>query len=97
MADEQIFQARAKLKQMAKANLLKMAFRRKEKKCLLGGGTCPFPMEHRCILFCVSEILGQGCQIEILRPLSNENAESEDESPQKAVKSTIGPCLPGLG
>ena len=81
---------------MAKANLLKMAFCQKEKKCLLGG-TCPFLLEYQCILFCVSEIMGQGCQIEKLRLLSNENAQSEDESSRKAVKLAIGPRLPGLG
>lgn len=96
MAGEKIFQARAKLRQMAKANLLKMAFCQKEKKCLLGG-TCPFLLEYQCILFCVSEILGQGCQIEKLRLLSDENARSEDEISQEAVKLAIGPCLPGLG
>jgi hypothetical protein len=73
MAGEKIFRARAELRRMAKANLLKMAFCQKEKKCLLGG-TCPFLLEYQCILFCVSEIMGQGCQIEKLRLLSNENA-----------------------
>ena len=96
MAGEKIFQARAALRRMAKANLLKMAFCQKEKKCLLGG-TCPFLLEYQCILFCVSEIMGQGCQIEKLRLLSNENAQSEDESSRKAVKLAIGPRLPGLG
>jgi hypothetical protein len=96
MAGEKIFQARAELKRMAKANLLKMAFCQKEKKRLLGG-TCPFLLEYQHILFCVSETLGHGCLVEKLRLLSNENAQSEDESPQKAVKLTVGPCLPGLG
>jgi hypothetical protein len=58
---------------MAKANLLKMAFRQKEKNCVLGG-VCPFLLEYQCILFCVSEILGHGCQIEKLRLLSIESA-----------------------
>ena len=96
MAGERFLQARAELRQMAKANLLKMAFCQKEKKCVLGGA-CPFLLEYQRILFCVSEILGQGCQIEKLRLLSDENAQSEDELSLKAVKLAIGPCLPGLG
>lgn len=96
MAGEKIFQARAELRQMAKANLLKMAFCQKEKNCVLGG-VCPFLLEYQCILFCVSEILGQGCQIEKLRLLSNENDQNEDEISLKAVKLAIGPCLLGLG
>ena len=90
MAAEKIFQARAELRRMAKANLLKMAFCQKEKKCVLGG-ICPFLLEYQCILFCVSEILGQGCQIEKLRLLSNENVQSEDGISPKAVKFAIGP------
>jgi hypothetical protein len=81
---------------MAKANLLKMAFCQKEKKCVLGG-VCPFLLEYQCMLFCVSEILGQGCQVEKSRLLSGENDESEDGISPKAVKLAIGPCLPGLG
>ncbi|MDP3017433.1 MAG: hypothetical protein Q8N70_10235, partial [Deltaproteobacteria bacterium] len=42
--------------------LLKIVFGQKEKKCLLGG-TYPFLFEYQNILFCVSEILGQGCQM----------------------------------
>jgi hypothetical protein len=97
MADEKIFLARAKLRQIAKANLLKMAFSQKEKLCLLGGGTCPFLLEYQCALFCVSETLRHGCQIEKLGLLSDENAKSEGESCQKAVKLAVEPCLPGLG
>ncbi len=83
MAGEKIFQARAELRQMAKVNLLRMAFCQKEKKCVLGG-VCPFLLEYQCILFCISEILGQGCQIEELRLLSDENGQSEDGISPKA-------------
>src|SRR4030066_399384 len=85
MTAEEIFQARAELRRMAKANLLKMAFYQKEKNCVLGG-SCPFLLEYQSILFCVSEIMGQGCQVEKLRQLSAENGHSEDESPQRIAK-----------
>ena len=81
---------------MAKAILLKMAFCQKEKKCILGG-VCPFLLEYQGILFCVSEIMGEGCQIEKLRLLSDENDQSDGGISPKAVKLAIGPCLPGLG
>ncbi len=97
MADEKIFQARRKLRRMAKANLLKMTFSQKEKLCLLGGGPCPFLLEYQRALFCVSETLGHGCQIEKLELPSDENAKNEGESCQKAVMIAVGPCLPGLG
>jgi len=96
MADDKILQARVELRQMAKANLFKMAFCQKEKKCVLGGA-CPFLLEYQCILFCISEILGQGCQIEKLRLLSDEIDENEDKISLKGLKLAIGPCLPRLG
>jgi len=80
MAGEKIYQARKELRRMAKANLLKMAFSQKERNCLLGGA-CPFLLEYHCILFCVSEILGQGCQIEKSRPISSESAQSKGKLP----------------
>ncbi len=96
MVGQEVFRFKALLRQMGKRDLFKMAFSQKERNCLLGGA-CPFLLEYHRILFCVSEILGQGCQIEKLRLLSDENAHSEDEISLKAVKLAIGPCLPGLG
>jgi hypothetical protein len=97
MAGDKIFQARRKLRHMAKASLLKMAFSQKEKLCLLGGGPCPFLLEYQRALFCVSETLGHGCQIERSEIPSDEGTHSREESPRKAAQSAVGPCLPGLG
>jgi hypothetical protein len=91
MAGEKIYQARKELRRMAKANLLKMALCQKEKNCVLGG-VCPFLLEYQCILFCVSEILGQGCQIEKLRLLASESAQSEGEMPKECERA-VGPWL----
>ncbi len=93
MAGEEIYQAWKELRRMAKANLLKMAFSQKEKNCMLGG-TCPFLLEYHRFLFCVSETLGQGCQIEKSRLLSSESAQSEGEMPkggERAVLKTTQP------
>jgi hypothetical protein len=86
MATEKIFQAKAELTRMAKASLLKMAFRQKEKNCVLGGN-CPFLLEYRSILFCVSEIMGKGCQVEQLRLNSDEVDQRKDEYPRKVEDS----------
>jgi hypothetical protein len=91
MAGEKIFQARAELRRMVKANLLKMALCQKEKNCVLGG-VCPFLLEYQCILFCVSEILGHGCQIEKLRLLASESGHNEGEMP-KGCEQPVGPWL----
>jgi len=65
-----------------------MVLNQKGRKCLLGG-VCPFLLEYRRILFCVSEILGQGCQTERQRLDSVQEAQRESESSQKALKLPI--------
>jgi hypothetical protein len=90
MLNEKIFQLKAELRKMTKGNLLRMVLNQKEKKCLLGG-ICPFLLEYQRILFCVSEILGQGCRVE-RQPLdSGQEAQSESESSQ--IPTGVPVCL----
>jgi len=63
MLNEKILQFKAELRRMRKGDLLRIVLSQKERKCVLGG-VCRFLLEYRRILFCVSEILGQGCQVE---------------------------------
>ena len=95
MPDEKIFQLKTELRKMRKGDLLKIVLNQKEKKCLLGG-VCPFLLEYQRILFCVSETLGQGCQIERQRLDSVQEAQSEGESSQKPVEVSVGTWLPGF-
>jgi hypothetical protein len=60
------------------------------------GGVCPFLLEYRRILFCVSEILKQGCQVERQRVDSVQEAQSEGESLQEPLKLPVGTWLPGF-
>jgi hypothetical protein len=78
MLDEKVFQLKAELRKMTKGNLLRMVLSQKERKCVLGG-VCPFLFQYQRTLFCVSEILGQGCQIEKQRLDSVQEARSERE------------------
>jgi hypothetical protein len=57
MPDDIVFKLKAELRKMTKGDLLRMVLSQKERKCVLGG-VCPFLLEYRHILFCVSEILG---------------------------------------
>jgi hypothetical protein len=98
MTAEKVYKARAELRRMTKSNLLKMAFHQKEKNCVLGGA-CPFLLEYQSILFCISEIMGKGCQVEKLRMDSDESGQSEDERarnvPKDMARENQGP-LAGL-
>ncbi len=95
MPGSEISRFRAELRQMTRANILRMVFGQRQKKCLLGG-TCPFLLEYKRVLFCVSEILGEGCQIEKLKSLSGQAAQCEVEDSNEPFPLPIGPCLPGL-
>ena len=74
-----------------------MVFGQAEKNCRLGG-TCPFLLNYQQILFCVSEVLGQGCQMEKLRAsLGNGEAEGGEHNQDQFLDLTDGLYLPGVG
>jgi hypothetical protein len=91
--NEKISQLKAELRKMTKGDLLRMVFSQKERKCLLGG-VCPFLFEYQHIPFCVSEILGQGCQMEKLH--FDHEAQGEGEHSQKPMEAPDRPWLPGF-
>jgi hypothetical protein len=95
MLNEKIFQFKSELRKITKGNLLEMALSQREKSCALGG-VCPFLLEYRRILFCVSEILGQGCQVERQKLDSVQEAQSESESSQRPLEPPVGTRLPGF-
>jgi len=95
MQDDIVFKLKAELRKMKKGNLLRIFLNQEEKNCVLGG-VCPFLLQHRRILFCVSEILGQGCQVERQRLDSVQEDQSESESSQRPVELSVVICLPGF-
>ncbi len=93
MPDDIVSKLRAELRRIRKGDVLRMVLNQKERKCVLGG-VCPFLFEYRRILFCVSEIVGQGCQMERLH--FDHNAQGEGGRSQKPMKAPDGPWLPGF-
>jgi hypothetical protein len=90
MKDDIVSKLKSELRKMKRGDLLGMSLNQKERKCLLGG-ICPFLLEYRCILFCVSEILGQGCQVEREKVVSVQEDQSGNKSSQR-----LGIWLPGF-
>ncbi len=76
--DGAVFRFKEELRKMTKGDLLKMVLNQGERKCVLGG-LCRFLLEYQRILFCVSEILGRGCQIERQTLHSGQDGQSESE------------------
>ncbi len=93
MPDDIVFKIKADLRKIRKGDLLRTVLNQKERKCVLGG-VCPFLFEYQHILFCVSEILGQGCQVERQRLDSVQEAQSKSESSQGPAERRLGLDFP---
>ena len=78
MQDGAVFRFKEELRKMKKGDLLKMVINQRERKCVLGG-LCRFLLEYRRIIFCVSEILGRGCQVERQKLSSGQDGQNESE------------------
>lgn len=64
-----IFRIKSELQRMDRKELFKLLINQKISNCLIGGTTCGFYLPYKEFSFCVSEILGQSCQLEKLRKL----------------------------
>jgi len=69
--------------------LLKMATNQKIQKCIIINNTCRFHFRYRNFNFCVSEIIGESCEIERLDKL--EEIFQRDDGPV-----FLHPLLQGL-
>jgi hypothetical protein len=58
-------------------DLFKMALSRRMSNCLIGGRPCGFLFQYEGSNFCVSEILGEGCQVEKLEQMEQLYDEKE--------------------
>jgi hypothetical protein len=73
-----ILKARIELHRMSRRDLFNLAVNQKISKCLIGGRPCGFYLQYRGSSFCVSEILGKGCQVERLEQFEQFNDEREE-------------------
>jgi maleate cis-trans isomerase len=77
--------ARMKLRKLGKKNLFKMLMNQKESKCLLNG-LCSFRFNYEGYSFCISEILGQGCESEKMKKLESRE---EEPVPEKKIEAPL--------
>jgi hypothetical protein len=54
---------------MGRRELLKLVASQKISNCLIGGTPCRFHLRHKEFSFCLSEIMGESCQVEKLEKL----------------------------
>ncbi|HXX32833.1 MAG TPA: hypothetical protein VEM15_00025 [Thermodesulfobacteriota bacterium] len=80
---------RTELRKMGRKNLLNTLMNQKESKCLLNG-LCSLHFDYKGYSFCLSEILGEGCESERLRKLEKQACEREEtQLPQENVKAPL--------
>jgi len=66
-----------------------MLMSQKESKCLLNG-LCSLHFDYKGYTFCLSEILGEGCESERLKKLEKEACEREESQlPQENVGESL--------
>lgn len=73
------YSTRGELRRMGINKLLKMATNQKIQKCIIINNTCRFHFRYRNFNFCVSEIIGESCEIERLDKLE-EIFQRDDET-----------------
>ena len=59
-----VYEARLELRRMNKSDLFKLASNQRISRCLIGGTPCGFYLHYKGFHFCISEILGEKCQLE---------------------------------
>ncbi len=71
---------RSELLKLGNKRLYKLLMSQKESKCLLNG-LCSLLFKYKGYTFCLSEVLGRGCEIENLKKLENETCQGEEGPP----------------
>jgi hypothetical protein len=67
----QFYEARNKVRRMADSDLFELASQNGISRCAIDGEACRLYFRYEGFGFCVSETLGQGCQVQRSKTLEN--------------------------
>jgi hypothetical protein len=70
-----VFEVRSELRRMCRRDLFKLAASQRISKCVINDGVCCFHLHYKELNFCVSEILGESCQVEKSKTVDPDNEE----------------------
>ncbi len=59
-----VHKARYELRHIGKRHLFRLVFAQRISGCLIGGQVCGLCLHYKGLNFCVSEIMGEGCELE---------------------------------
>ncbi len=91
-----ILKARYELRRMSTGDVFKLALNLRISYCLIGGRRCRFLLQYKGTIFCLSEILGKGCQVGRLMQFEELYDEREKVNfslpfPQKMERELLSP------
>jgi hypothetical protein len=73
-----VYEARSELRRMNKGDLFKLVSNQRISRCLISGRACGFYLHYKRFNFCVSEILGQSCQVDRLEKLEDRYEDLQE-------------------
>ncbi len=86
---------RTEVRRLGKKNLFNMLMGQKESRCILSG-LCSFHFKYNGYTFCLSEILGEGCEFQRLKKLEQEICEDKERLvSEEEVEAPLFDCIKG--
>jgi len=91
------YQARNELRRMSRRYLLSLASTKRVSKCFLGGRACCLHLHYQGFNFCISEIMGEGCQVEKSAKVEEVHQSHDETGCPLPLMDRIGisPLSPG--
>ena len=84
---------RSELRRLESKKLFKILMNQKESTCLLNG-FCSLLFKYKGYTFCLSEVLGRGCEIDNLKKLENEICKREERPPsEEKAEVSLFDCI----
>lgn len=68
---------RGELRRLGTRTLFELVINQRESICLMNG-PCPFYFKHKGYGFCLSEVLGRGCELQNLEKLEEETCQNDE-------------------
>jgi hypothetical protein len=84
------YQARNELRKMSKRHLFRLVSAQRISGCLIGGRACGLYLHYKGFNFCVSEIMGEGCQVEKSAKLEEVYQEKKEINWSLSLLDRIG-------
>lgn len=73
-----VHEARSELRRMHRGDLLRWVLAQRISRCLIGGRACGLYIRYKGFNFCVSEIMGEGCQSEGIKKLEDRYEDMQE-------------------